>query len=63
MSATDVEKQTHGQSVNTTKKGQDMGGRCNEETKNYALEKNEIILISHKDLHAPTSNHITNTKR
>ena len=39
VSATDVEKQTQGQSVNRTKKSQEMGGRCNEETKKYALEK------------------------
>ena len=39
MSATDVEKQKQGQSVDRTKKSQEMGGRCNEETKKYALEK------------------------
>ena len=33
VSATDVEKQKQGQSVDRTKKSQEMGGRCNEETK------------------------------
>ena len=39
VSATEEEKQKQGQSVDRTKKSQEMGGRCNEETKKYALEK------------------------